>query len=228
MEIIQTTNNLERLEELEEWAVEAAANIIKSTNELCIYVYEILENGLFLNHLDENGLPLYTNQSEYLSHHLLDLLGISKATLFNYYQVSRLALGDFNLSREKFVEQGGYNTWRAIAKNVNLDRKGKLISLKRNDIPDSEAKEYILKQLEDVVIQQDRENLTQGQTTKLLADALNKTNQITFRLIERDDLYRTMWEYVDEAGTLQSGFIDNLSTPSIVLETYCRKLGIQI
>lgn len=95
----------------------------RGANQMAIAIHRIFTERLFLAELNENGLPAYPSQSDY-EPHLLEALGISRATLYNYYTPIKIACGpSFDLSYEEFESTGGKKVWAMVKDIVPYDER---------------------------------------------------------------------------------------------------------
>jgi hypothetical protein len=95
----------------------------RGANQMAIAIHRIFTEKLYLAELDENGLPAYPSQSDY-EPHLLESLGISRATLYNYYTPIKIACGpSFDLSYEEFESTGGKKVWAMVKDIVPYDER---------------------------------------------------------------------------------------------------------
>lgn len=106
----------------------------KLADKISLALYQILTEKLYLAELDDRGLPLYSTQEQYIPY-LLQKLGISRATLYNYYTPAKIAMAT-GLNAEEYVATGGKQMWARVKSEVPYDDttgevmvdKGELIS----------------------------------------------------------------------------------------------------
>lgn len=102
----------------------------RGANQMAIAIHRIFTEKLYMAELDENGLPAYPSQKDY-EPHLLEELGISRATLYNYYTPVKIACGpSFELSYEEFESTGGKKTWAMVKDIVPYDEKTGAVDVK--------------------------------------------------------------------------------------------------
>jgi hypothetical protein len=220
------SNRLTQLHEMESMAIEAAAKMLSGADELAIAIHEIFSKQLYLEELDDKGLPLYTTQKEY-EPVLLRKLGISRATLYNHYTPLKIAAGPtFNLSYEDFIETGGKRMWANVADVVEYDRfTGEVTT----EIPGKDVGEYILEQVRELAPSREKPelNLTPYELKREVNQRLNKL-EIRFWLESNNyGGYSLKYEMVDNTDFLatEEGYISNY-TPQEVVDELKKRLRI--
>jgi DNA-binding phage protein len=232
MNQIVVLSTQELLREMESMAVEAAAKVMSGRDELAIAVHKIYSEKLYLAEKDEKGFPVYPNQAAY-EPHLLEKLGVSRATLYNAYTPAKLACGPtFELDYEQFVESGGVITWAGVKDNVQYNgRTGEVKALKAGDLPeDVDLKDHILKAVENVrpVMGKAELNLRPGDVRKELDKTLSNGKKpiVTFSRKVRDDGSRVTMYSMEKDGQTFIGTMTDPQLPHEVEAEYRKRLKI--
>jgi len=222
----------ELLRNMEEMAVEAAAKVMSGRDELAIAVHKIYSDKLYLAEKDEKDVPLYPNQAAY-EPHLLEKLGVSRATLYNAYTPAKLACGPtFEMDYEEFVKSGGVITWAGVKDNVEYNgRTGEVKALKAGDVPEgTELKAYILEAVENVAPKKGAVelNLGPGDVRKVLDTSLSNGERpvITFSIKVRDDKSKTTLYSMEKGSSTFIGTVGDPEIPDEVLVEYKKRLKI--
>ena len=124
MTLLQRLEPLQRpelstLQEVEKQARLGAHMVKQGAVVLGIAIYRIFTEKLYLAEVDERGLPLYQTQEDYIPY-FIQMVGISRATLFNYYKPVRIitALG---MTFDQYERTGGYETWGKAQKYIKYN-----------------------------------------------------------------------------------------------------------
>ena len=219
------------LKEMEEMAIEGAGKIISGATEVGIALHKIFIDKLYLEHKDEKGLPLYKNQSEY-EPYILQQMGISRASLYNYYTPVKIACGPtLQLSYDEYTETGGQPLWSKIKEELEYDTKGEVKALTHLDLPVEEIKPFIMDHVKDLSPGDIQElNLSPAQVKQEVIERFSggKKASITYRLKEDEEFIQHI-EYCIKNGMEQ--YIEYLaeysSLPEKVKKDLKRRLHIQ-
>lgn len=218
------------IEEAETMAKDGAAKLLEGSNLLSIALYNIVEGRLYQQIVDEKGKRVYNSWQEY-EPHLLEMLNISRATMYNHLGPARLAFGPtFQLSIEEYLDTGGKDLWSVVKQEVEYNnRTGEVLAIPGN--PDVDIKEYIMESLKEVAFTPGSDlNLTMGdakQQLHFLLGGEEKPNIAWSIMVNKRGGYDTIYSYT-ENGTEVRGCINDPNPRAYALEEYCKKLRIDI
>lgn len=169
----------------ENMAIEGFAQMQKGATKIAIAVEAILANKLYLEVLDERGLPVYPTQEEYLTE-LIGKIGIARSTLFEYLKPYRVAkmLG---VSTEDYIKMGGDDTWRIITAHVEINRRYEVVSA--GEVPSDEIPSTLINLASEISENPDKPDLKilRSDKHKLVAETVGG-HSITYA-IENNTLH---------------------------------------
>lgn len=230
MSLVPSIEEFERpLRLYEEMAIEGAAKVLSGATELGIAINEIYTRGLWKTRLDEKGLRQFEKWGDYKDD-LIQRLGISHATFYNYYTPAKIACGPtMGMTAEEYAQSGGATVWSAVKDVLEYNRTtGEITGVVGKEVED--VKTFVLEHIEDFKPSDSAElNLTPAELRKAVRERFDSpVASITYRGWENDyGEFYTQYFY-QKGDYIKDGFMHEHNVPEEVLEDYKRRLHISI
>lgn len=232
---------LAELREAEAMAIEGAAQWIAGQTTVAIALHKIVTQKLYLQELDDHGLPQYKSFEDYWQLSLEGKMGVSRSQAFNCLRDIRIALGpSFKLDYEAFARLGGTARFSAVPEVAEYNQKtGEVLGLRDGyEVPeDGDVSEFILNHMNRYLPSgeetlnlnvsqykdQLRKDLKTGRTVELVWSLMEIPSPEGIRL-------KTKWEKIVKDGIYLvehvEGFIDDPNILPEIRTAYEKRLPI--